>query len=171
MANPPLKETEIVFDEESSDASSVGTLRYVNGELHGRDADGVYDLRLGGGGYLTVTASSASTTVTGGTYLSIGGVTTHPANSPPSLPFDGKIVAASVGVDTSAGPGAAWSIEVLVNGVLQLTLSQPSGSATELFDDSLSVDVDAGDRISVRNANAGVNLNKPIVSLVFRLRR
>ncbi len=172
MANPPFEAGELQLVEDTVDSSTQGSLKHVNGLLIGRDQDGLFDLRLGGGGYLTVTASSSSSTVTPGTYLSIGGVTTHPDNSPPSLPFDGKIVAASAGVDTTTTPGAAWAIEILINGVLALTLSQAVGSATELFDDSLDQNVDAGDRISVRNAVTGsTNLDKPIVSLVFRLRR
>lgn len=173
MANPPLKETEIDLELETTDSPVEGSLRYVNGALKGRDDYGLYDLRLGGGGYLTITASSDNPSVTSGSWLFIGGVSTHPLNSPPTMPFDGTIVAVSAGVDVNSPPGAAWAIDIVVNGVLKTTIQEPSGTLTELYNDGLSIDVSAGDRVSVRSRLSGGNppLDKPIVSLVLRLRR
>lgn len=170
MANPPLKETELLFEEETTDPVLEGGARYVSGAFRLTDSLGTYNPRFGGGGYLTIIAAANNPSVTQGAYLSVAGVPTTPGNSPPVLPFTGRIVSAAVGVDESAAPGVPWAVEVMVNGSVELTLSHPTGASTEIFDDSLSVPVSAGDRISVRNAVAGsTTLDKPIVSIVFRL--
>jgi len=175
VANPPLKETEVAFEAETVDSGVSGTLRYVNGRLKGRDVDGLYDLRLGGGGYLTVTYGSSSPTVTAGTWLSSSGVPSTPENSPPGLPFDGTLTAISIGVDTQSPPGSSWGIDLFVNGVSTgaptQVITTTNGTVTEFADDGLSLDVVKGDRIGVRVASGFATLNKPHVSLVFRLRK
>ena len=173
MANIPFETTEIQLDEDVTDPTIVGGLKNVNGILKGRDEDGVYDLRLGGGSYLTINVGKNQNPVTPGTYLAtVDGGSTHPRAAAPSIPYKATLTAATMAVDVDVEPGVAWAMEILVNNVLKVTLVQPDGSLTSFATDSLSVDVEPTDRISIRNANSGsVNLALPICSLAFRLRK
>ena len=176
MANPPLKETELLFGTETLDPSIGGGVRYVSGSLRVRDSVGVYDPRYGGGGYLTITTAKNQAIVTPGTYFDgTAGASTHPSAAPPSLPFNATLIAACAAVDNDTPPGAQWAVEICVNGICVATLIQPNGSVLTVSNSALSHDVLINDRVSVRNADSlgptpTTTLAFPACTLVFRMR-
>lgn len=110
-----------------------------------------------------------STTVTGGTYLrSAGNVSSAPGASPPRMPFNATIIAASISVD--GAPGALWRMRIRVNGTNQAALTDALGTSDFIRDDALSVNVNQDDEINIRMANISATVNKPVALIMFRKR-
>jgi len=104
---------------------------------------------------------------TPGTYLrTADGISSDPTNSPIATVYNGTLAAAAVGVKSA--PGAAWGLEILVNGVVQESINQPSGAALQLVDITLSTSISPGDLISVRVANPSANLDRPVCILIIK---
>ena len=87
---------------------------------------------------------------------------------PYTVPFDGTIFAATAEHSpTDTVPG--WDLQVNVNGVSVYTLSLTAGN-TEVTGNSVSVDVDEGDRISIQMVNQTAVVDYPGGCIFVRAR-
>ncbi len=93
-----------------------------------------------------------------------------PTNDIPfEVAFDGTIYAATVR-DRDQNINATWELQVNINGTQIFVLPKPAGQNSNR-DDTLSFDVNQGDKISIAMINQSETIRDPAGSVHIRKRR
>jgi hypothetical protein len=165
-----LRQQGIVLEGQGSDPVEAGEMHYVGPSYRFRDGYGVFDPRIGGagtGGRVTIILARNASGVTAGTYLrTADGMSTDYQASPPVIPFAATLIAVAVGID--GPPGSPWAVDVECDGVTQGSLSDATGTLTEIVSGPLSIAVPAGCRVGARMQPGSNTVDRPTLTIVLR---